>query len=257
MESPGTISIWVFWRLTGELNNLQNRMLRIQWIEIKAEIMDTTHHRNASSTLEDDLFKGRLVRLGAADLKLIGELFPRWGQNSEYKRMLDASPAYLYSEKATREWFEREQEKPEPDYLLFLIRTLEDDKVIGDIGLERANQHGDTFVGIGIGEPEYWSKGYGTDAMEIVLRYAFQELNLRRVSLDVFEYNPRALRSYQKAGFQIEGRYRQFLNREGRRWDMIFMGITSEEWQTRQKQRLHQEQLDHKAHDFQENGHGS
>lgn len=220
--------------------------------------MDTTRTENNPSTLEDDLFKGRLVRLGAADTKLIGQLFSSWGRNSEYRRMLDASPAYLFSEKATREWFEREQNKPEPDYLLFLIRTLEDDKVIGDIGLENSNQHGDAFVGIGIGEPDYWSKGYGTDAMEIILRYAFQELNLQRVSLDVFEYNPRALRSYQKAGFQIEGRYRQFLNREGCRWDMIFMGITVEEWRTRRKQRSHQERgtLQGQAHDFQETGHG-
>jgi RimJ/RimL family protein N-acetyltransferase len=207
--------------------------------------MNTIPHTDNPASLEEDLFKGRLVRLGAADVKLIGQLFSRWGRNSEYKRMLDADPAYLYSEKATREWFEREQDKPEPEYLLFLIRTLEGDQVIGDIGLESIHQHGDAFVGIGIGEPEYWSKGYGTDAMEIILRYAFQELNLHRVSLDVFEYNPRAIRSYQKAGFQIEGRYRQFLNREGRRWDMLFMGITSQEW------------LDHQVHNFQEMDHGN
>jgi RimJ/RimL family protein N-acetyltransferase len=193
-------------------------------------MMNTLHHSEHRSTLRNDLFQGQLVRLAAADTKLMGKLYPRWGRNSEFKRMLDTSPAYLYSEKATREWFEREQDKEEPDYLLFLIRTLEDNKVIGDIGLDKPNHHGDAFVGIGIGETEYWNKGYGSDAMQIILRYAFQELNLHRVSLDVFEYNPRAIRSYQKAGFQIEGRYRQFLNREGHRWDMLFMGITIQEW---------------------------
>jgi RimJ/RimL family protein N-acetyltransferase len=91
--------------------------------------------------------------------------------------------------------------------------------------------HGDTFVGIGIGEPDYRGKGYGTDAMRVILRFAFMELNLHRVSLDVFEYNPRAIRSYEKAGFVIEGRKRRVVNRDGRRWDDIYMGILREEWE--------------------------
>jgi RimJ/RimL family protein N-acetyltransferase len=68
--------------------------------------------------------------------------------------------------------------------------------------------------------------------MRVMLRYAFRELNLHRVTLTVFEYNPRAIRSYEKAGFVVEGRLRNWLNREGRRWDMIHMGILREEWET-------------------------
>ena len=112
--------------------------------------------------------------------------------------------------------------------------ALEDDRLIGYIGLEGdIFPHGEAFVGIGIGERELWGKGYGTDAMKVILRYAFQELNLRRVSLDTFEYNPRAIRSYEKAGFVHEGRAEDFLYREGRRWDLIFMGILREEWLTK------------------------
>ena len=66
--------------------------------------------------------------------------------------------------------------------------------------------------------------------MKLVLRYAFTELNLRRVTLNVFEYNPRAIRCYEKLGFQHEGRVRKYLNREGRRWDLMYMGIMKEEW---------------------------
>jgi len=69
--------------------------------------------------------------------------------------------------------------------------------------------------------------------MRILLRYAFEELNLHRLSLSVFEYNSRAIRSYEKAGFVIEGRARQFLNRDGLRYDMIFMGILRDEWKER------------------------
>ena len=88
----------------------------------------------------------------------------------------------------------------------------------------------DAFVGIGIGNRNDWSKGYGSDAMKIILRFAFTELNLRRVTLNVFEYNPRAIRSYEKTGFRHEGRMRNALLRNGKRWDMFYMGILREEW---------------------------
>jgi len=102
---------------------------------------------------------------------------------------------------------------------------------LGLVGLDGIlwNQ-GTAWVGIGIGEREYWGKGYGTDAMRTILHYGFDELNLHRVSLNVFEYNQRAIHSYEKAGFTIEGRMRQCLRREGQRWDLIFMGILREDW---------------------------
>ncbi len=66
--------------------------------------------------------------------------------------------------------------------------------------------------------------------MNLVLRFAFTEINLHRVTLTVFEYNPRAVRSYEKAGFRHEGRIRGALLRDGKRWDMFFMGILRDEW---------------------------
>jgi RimJ/RimL family protein N-acetyltransferase len=66
--------------------------------------------------------------------------------------------------------------------------------------------------------------------MNVLLRFAFTEANLRRVTLTVFEYNPRAIRSYEKAGFHHEGQMRKVLNKEGRRWDMLYMGILREQW---------------------------
>jgi RimJ/RimL family protein N-acetyltransferase len=71
--------------------------------------------------------------------------------------------------------------------------------------------------------------------MRVILRYAFTEMNLQRITLGVFEYNPRAIRSYEKAGFKVEGILRQYLHREGRYWDEIMMGILREEWMENEK----------------------
>jgi len=178
-----------------------------------------------------DLLKGKLVRLTAEDPKVIAEANVRWARDSEYMRLLDSNVSAPVSAKKITEWVEKDMEKDPPPEYIFMIRALEDERLIGVIGLGgNFSPHGEAFVGIGIGERELWGKGYGTDAMRVILRYAFSELNLRRVVLDVFEYNPRAIRSYEKAGFVHEGRVRQYLHRSGQRWDLIFMGILREEW---------------------------
>lgn len=187
--------------------------------------------------MNHDLFRGELVRLVTADPQDVAQAFSRWQRDSEFWRLLASEAAYPYSVRAIKAWIEKDQQQDPPPFAMFLIRTLEDDRLIGDIGLDSVrNGHGDTFVGIGIGERQYWGKGYGSDAMRLVLRYAFTELNLHRVSLDVFEYNPRAMRSYEKVGFKHEGRLRGVLHRAGRRWDLIFMGILREEWEAQQAQ---------------------
>lgn len=178
-----------------------------------------------------DIFTGKLVRLSAFDPEQMSKAFPRWNRNSEYFRLLNSSARPMQSSKAAAKWMEEEVSEMSLESYYFSICTLAEDKLIGEIGLDVVNWPGrDAFVGLGIGETEYWSKGYGTDVMNVLLRFAFTEINLRRVSLGVFEYNPRAIRSYKKAGFRHEGRLRGSLNREGRRWDNLFMGILREEW---------------------------
>jgi RimJ/RimL family protein N-acetyltransferase len=181
--------------------------------------------------MDNDLLLGKLVRLTVEEPAVIAEAVSRWGADTEYLRLLDAEPSNRFSVKMLVEWIQKDQEKTPPPFYYFAIRSLEDDRLIGFTALDGDSfPNGDAFVGIGIGEREFWGRGYGTDAMKVILRYAFQELNLRRVSLDTFEYNPRAIHSYEKAGFVHEGRARRFLLREGRRWDLIFMGILREEW---------------------------
>jgi RimJ/RimL family protein N-acetyltransferase len=184
--------------------------------------------------MKNDLLSGALVRLTAENPEVIAAHLFRWNQDTEWFRLLDTDPPKLPSEKKVREWEETALEKGESNTLFFNIRTLVGEELIGFIGLfDLYQQHGDAMVAIALGERKYWGNGYGTDAMHIMLRYAFSELNLRNVGFIVFEYNPRAIRSYEKVGFIPEGRVRGAMLRDGKRWDFLYMGILREEWLAR------------------------
>jgi len=179
-----------------------------------------------------DIFKGNLVRLSAMDHEEIGKTLSGQARDSELMRLMESGPARLHSAKAAIKFFEKMIEEDSPANHFFSIRALEDNHLLGDINLDVINNWGsrDSFIGLGIYNREDWGKGYGTDAMKVGLRYAFTELNLRRVTLTVFEYNPRAIRSYEKVGLQHEGRLRKALLRDGKRWDMLYMGILQDDW---------------------------
>ncbi|WP_327991879.1 GNAT family protein [Heyndrickxia sporothermodurans] len=76
-------------------------------------------------------------------------------------------------------------------------------------------------------------KGFGYEAMELALDFAFYELNLNRVQLTVFDYNQSAISLYKKLGFQQEGSYREFIHRNGKRHDMLLFGLLKREWESR------------------------
>jgi len=174
------------------------------------------------------VFKGKLVRLAAIDIEKISPELSRWLHDSEFSRLESTDPSSLYSPKQVQLFFEKEIK----DGYHFAINTLADDKLIGEVGLSGFDWAArNAWVSIGLGERDYWGKGYGTDSMNLILRFAFCELNLHRVNLNVFEYNPRAIHCYEKVGFKHEGRLRQCLNRDGRRWDLVYMGILRGEWQ--------------------------
>lgn len=85
-------------------------------------------------------------------------------------------------------------------------------------------------VGISIGDKRYWNQGLGTDAMRTLVRFGFEQLNLNRVLLQVFAFNARAIRSYEKIGFVEEARLRQDLFQDGRYHDSVYMSILREEF---------------------------
>lgn len=181
--------------------------------------------------MSGDVFSGELVRLGSANPDALAEAFHRWHQDMDYYIPLDSDPARLWSVNKYKSWFEKDLETPE-DSFFFPIYSLADDRLIGFtalFGMEQA--HGESLFAIGIGDPEFRGRGYGSDALRILQRYVFRELNLRRLCLIVFGYNERAIRAYEKAGFVREGCIRQAARRDGKRWDWYIMGILRSEWE--------------------------
>ena len=180
--------------------------------------------------MNNNLLTGQVVRLTAMNAETAAEAFARWDRDSEYLRQLDSDPQWLNRAKKIKEAIEKEQSE-DPDTIAFSVRALVDDHLIGFVAFDGIDwRHGDTFVAIGMGEPAYRGNGYGTDAMCVMLRYGFMELNLYRIQLDSFSYNERAIKSYLKAGFSVDGRQRGMLRRDGQRWDFVYMSVLRDEW---------------------------
>ena len=178
-----------------------------------------------------DIYRGELVRLASESPEVMAKSFMRWDSDTECYRLASGDPAYVWSEKKIKEFIEKDAEKNESHAIRFSVRTLADDKLIGNVSLwVNSWTHSEAWVGILIGERDYWSKGFGTDAMRLIVQYGFTEINLRRISLSLNSYNPRALKSYEKVGFKMEGAMRGEMLREGQRSDSYFMGILREEW---------------------------
>lgn len=182
-----------------------------------------------------DLFRGELVRFMAEEPEARAKTEVRWQMDTEFHRLADIDPAILFSEKRIRQWAEERIEKGfQPQRYAFSVCTLAEDKLIGFLSLWVDLVHSEAWVGLGIGERDFWGKGYGTDMMKLCLHYAFTELNMYRVSLGLHAYNERARRSYEKAGFRFEGRTRQDTQHEGIHTDGLWMGILREEWEAMQ-----------------------
>lgn len=116
----------------------------------------------------------------------------------------------------------------------YIIEMKEDRLPIGVtslIHIDTKNRNAECIIDIG--EKNYWGKGYGSEALSLLLDYAFLELNLHRVSLRVFSLNERAIHLYHKLGFKQEGVVRESLYRNGKWHDLIMMGILKKEYRSR------------------------
>jgi RimJ/RimL family protein N-acetyltransferase len=130
------------------------------------------------------------------------------------------------------EWFNDIKNKESDVY--FSIVILDNDgseKLIGNCAIRGINSKDRVGIcGIVIGEKEFHGKGYGTEAMKLLVDYGFNTLNLNRIELSTFAFNTRAHESYLKVGFIEEGRKRQAIFKNGEYHDEIIFSILRSEW---------------------------
>ena len=153
----------------------------------------------------------------------------RWINDPEVRYYLDA---YLpMSESEEEEWLEDLGKRKPNDIVLAIVTTQGEH--IGNIALHRINWRDRTAItGTVIGEKRYWNQGLGTEAKMLLLDYAFNTLNLRRILSQVLAFNERSITYSKKCGYVEEGRLRLHIFRNGQYHDVVNLGVFREEFET-------------------------
>jgi RimJ/RimL family protein N-acetyltransferase len=173
------------------------------------------------------MFKGEKVILRPTEEEDIPRLY-EFAQDPELAG-LDCGYPYAASIERVRGRFEKFSKEEDERKSFFAIEA--DGKYIGDcclMGLKDMN--GNAELGIVIGDRAYWGRGYGRDAIRLLLHYGFHYFGLRRIVLTTHARNLRAIRCYLACGFVEEGRPRKVLWFEGEYVDLVNMSILREEW---------------------------
>jgi RimJ/RimL family protein N-acetyltransferase len=188
-----------------------------------------------SDTQARPVLRGARVFLRPAERSDI-PTFVAWFSDADVVETLGSrAPMSLQGEQEWYDHLQAEQGKSRWHLVICLRATGE---AIGTAGLESIDHvNGHAELGISIGDRARWDQGFGTEAMEVLLDFAFGELRLERVYLYVMSFNPRARHVYEKVGFQLEGTLRRALLRHGRFHDIELMAILRDEWLAQERQR--------------------
>lgn len=155
-----------------------------------------------------------------------------WFSHAHFLRYYDMLPAIPQSCKQIETLFREFEDSA--DKLMFAIRKNDDGKIIGVAGFYDVlwtNGVATTFIGVG--DQSSAGKGYGKEAMELLLDFGFNELNFHRIQLSTIAYNHIAIKLYESLGFSREGIYREFILRDGQRFDMYLYGLLDAEWRSK------------------------
>ena len=183
--------------------------------------------------ISDSLFDGKLVCLAPIDHEHDAEIEARWTHDPAFMRMMYIEPMRPLSVFQLKKRYEEIEKNVDErkNIFHFRIRTSADKRLLGFCDLHWISwPNGGAYLTIGIGTAEDQRKGYGFEALRMLMRYAFSELNLYRLTANVPEYNEPARALFIKAGFHEEVRRREALARDGRRWDMLCFGLLADEW---------------------------
>lgn len=188
--------------------------------------------------IQTQLFEERDIRFGPIDHEAHAEIEAKWTQDAGFMRLMEWKPMQPLSPALVKKEYESIEKKAmeSKNMYYFTIRAREDDRLIGKAILEWIDwTNGSGWIQLGLGAAEDRRRGLGGQALRLLLRFAFAEIGLFRVSAMSPEYNEGAIRLLQKHGFREEVRRRQAVERDGRRWDLIAFGLLRAEWEAQNK----------------------
>ena len=163
------------------------------------------------------------------ELADVQELMKYWNKREVKQYLLIMSPN---SKEEELEWIKSTWEKRRKgESYVFAIEHIDEQRYIGNIELnilDQISRRGE--IGIVIFNSDFWSKGYGPEALKLLLGFGFQDLNLNSIELQVFETNPRAIKCYTKVGFKEVGKRREARFFEGKYIDLFLMDILRQEY---------------------------
>jgi RimJ/RimL family protein N-acetyltransferase len=113
----------------------------------------------------------------------------------------------------------------------FAIEVIDSKEFIGGCSINTVDwKNGVATIGIFIGNKNYRGKGYGTDAMKILIHFIFMQMNINKICLIVYSYNEAAIKCYKRCDFQIEGVLRKEIYKDGKYYDKIYMGLLRDDY---------------------------
>lgn len=183
-------------------------------------------------TIQTPLLETQDIRLGPIYHKKDPEVESKWTHDSEFMCLMELKPVRPLTPEMVRKGYkDLEKEIEDENLFYFTIRTREDDRLLGKALLESIDwSNGNAYLRLGIGSGGDRGQGLGTQALGLLLRFAFTELNLFRVTIVIPEYNQAALALVRKFGFLEEVRRRDALLCDDHAWDLLVFGLLRSEW---------------------------
>jgi RimJ/RimL family protein N-acetyltransferase len=184
-------------------------------------------------SIDKQLFEGKLVNLRPIDHENDPQVESRWTHDLILMRALSRRIAMPQSVAQIKKKYEAIEKKVDEakNIFHFTIRDKQDNRYLGFVRIEGIEwTHGIGSLELAIGDESERNKGYGGDALQLMLSFAFNELNLYRLSAVVGEDNQPALRFFKRFGFVEEVHRRKAMLRDGQTWDVVHLGILRDEW---------------------------
>lgn len=176
------------------------------------------------------ILSGKKVSLGPI-AEEDAEHFYSWLNDLEVSKGISTAHILPISLRAERDWFENKTLKRQDNERLFSIIENKSKKLIGNIALMDINQvNQNAELGIVIGNKKVWGKGYGSEAITLLLKYGFSTLNLFSIHLYVAGFNKHAIRAYERVGFKENGKFRKKVFMDGSFHDLHVMDILRSEF---------------------------